>query len=110
VIAYASGFAATLYFGFSYVLKRIKPTVFASFVTLQPLLTSILAYLFLDESFGWHQLIGAVLVISGLFIVVSNVDFGRWLGLTKKSEDQTPPAATPAHPKEHMTIVVPDTD
>lgn len=89
VIGYAALFAASLYFGFSYILKRIKPTVFSSFVTLQPVLAGVLAYLMLDESFGWHQSIGAVLVITGLFIVVTSFDFLAYFKSKQQQQGST---------------------
>lgn len=97
VIAYAALFASSLYFGFSYILKRIKPTVFSSFVTLQPVLAGLFAYLMLGESFGWHQLIGAALVITGLFVVVTSFDFVAYF---KAKSDPPTAAAPPAAPAE----------
>lgn len=101
VIAYASAFAAALYFGFSYVLKRIKPTVFASFVTLQPLLTSCLAFLLLGETFGWHQFFGAIFVISGLFVVITSVDIVLLFQTKVCGQPRAPP-------KQEFPLVVSD--
>ena len=44
IIAYSSLYAVGLYIGFSYVLKRVTPIVMSSYLTCQPVLSSLLSY------------------------------------------------------------------
>lgn len=73
MIGYATFFAVAVYVGFSWILKHIRPTAFASFITIQPFLSGLLAHFFLGEDFGWQQVMGGVLVVIGLAVVISTV-------------------------------------
>jgi uncharacterized membrane protein len=70
ILLYSIFFAVSLYTGYAWVLKRVAPTIFSSFITLQPLLSGILAMIFLDEHMAATQYLGGVLVILGLLLVV----------------------------------------
>lgn len=53
----------------TWALRRSSPTVAASYNTLQPLLTALLAAAFLGERFGGREAAGMVLILAGLFLV-----------------------------------------
>lgn len=49
-------------------VAAIGPAKASMFFNLVPLFTTILAVIFLNETFGWVQLIGGILVITGVYI------------------------------------------
>jgi drug/metabolite transporter (DMT)-like permease len=53
----------------TWALRRSSPTVAASYNTLQPLLTALLAAAFLGERFGGREAAGMVLILAGLLLV-----------------------------------------
>lgn len=52
----------------SYSIKILGSSNFSIFGSLGPVSTIVLAYIFLDESLTWIQLIGSLVVISGIFL------------------------------------------
>ena len=53
-------------------IKRIGATNAAIVGSIGPISTIILAYIFLDEQFGWLQLVGTLVVILGVVIISKN--------------------------------------
>jgi drug/metabolite transporter (DMT)-like permease len=77
-IVYSIAFAAVLYVGFAWVLKRVSPTICSSFMTLQPILSGILASVILGEQLVAIQYVGGALVVAGLALVVIPIMPSRW--------------------------------
>lgn len=55
------------YFLATWAVRRSSPTLVAAYTTLQPLLSALLAVVFLGEVLGWRQGVGFVLIVAGLF-------------------------------------------
>jgi len=55
---------------FGYVIKFIRPTVVASVPLGEPVIASILAWVFLTEAVPPMTLVGGVLTLSGLYLIV----------------------------------------
>ncbi len=53
----------------TWAVRRSSPSVAATYTTLQPLLTALLAVLFLKESIGWPQIAGFLSIAMGLWLV-----------------------------------------
>ena len=53
----------------TWAVGRSSPTVTATFTTMQPVATALLASVFLAESFGARQVGGFVFIVAGLFVV-----------------------------------------
>jgi drug/metabolite transporter (DMT)-like permease len=53
----------------TWALRRSSSVLAAAYTTLQPLVTATLASLFLGEAFGWLELAGLTLIVSGLWQV-----------------------------------------
>ncbi len=53
----------------TWAVRRSSATLAAAYTTVQPLLTALLAALFLAEHLGWPQIIGFGLIAAGLWLV-----------------------------------------
>lgn len=53
----------------TWAIKHTSPAVVATYTTLQPITSAVLAAIFLGESVGWPEAIGFVLIVAGLLIV-----------------------------------------
>lgn len=52
----------------SYAIRMLGANTFSLFGSLGPVSTIVLAYFFLDETLTWWQVLGALVVISGIFL------------------------------------------
>lgn len=66
IVLVASVFA---YAANTWAVRRSSPTLVAAYTTLQPLVTAILAVLFLGEEVGWSEIAGFALIAAGLWRV-----------------------------------------
>lgn len=66
IVLFASVFA---YAANTWAVRRSSPTLVAAYTTLQPLITAVLAILFLHESLGWSEVAGFALIAAGLWRV-----------------------------------------
>jgi len=53
----------------TWAVRRSSPALVAVYTTVQPLITGTLAAVFLDETFGWAEVAGFALIVSGLWQV-----------------------------------------
>jgi drug/metabolite transporter (DMT)-like permease len=71
-IAYVVLFGTVLgYAANTWALRRSSPALAASYTTLQPLLTGLLAAATLGERWGWTEAAGLALILGGLFLVAT---------------------------------------
>lgn len=66
IVLIASVFA---YAANTWAVRRSSPTLVAAYTTVQPLITALLAVLFLHESLGWSEASGFALIAAGLWRV-----------------------------------------
>jgi drug/metabolite transporter (DMT)-like permease len=71
VIYIALGLSVVAYVLWYWVLKYMEATKIAVFHNLQPVIASVAAYFFLNETIGWTFLIGGIIVLTGVFITES---------------------------------------
>lgn len=53
---------------YNYGVSKIPASEASLYVNLIPVFTVLLAYILLDEQFGWHEVIGASFILVGVFI------------------------------------------
>ena len=80
----------------AWISSYTTPTLMTTYLVLQPLVGTLLAYLFLGESLGWLQLVGGTGILIGLALVI----YGRSREIALDAAD--------AHSKldklEHMLV------
>jgi drug/metabolite transporter (DMT)-like permease len=68
VIYVALGVSVTAYVLWYWVLKYLEATRIAVFHNLQPVIASVIAFIFLGEPIGWTFIIGGTIVLTGVII------------------------------------------
>lgn len=68
VIYVALGVSVTAYVLWYWVLKYLEATRVAVFHNLQPVIASVIAFIFLGEPIGWAFIIGGAVVLTGVII------------------------------------------
>ena len=68
VIYVALGVSVTAYVLWYWVLKYLEATRVAVFHNLQPVIASVVAFIFLGEPIGWAFIIGGIIVLTGVII------------------------------------------
>ncbi len=56
---------------YAYALKHLSATVCNIFINLMPGVTIVTSYFYLNETITWIQLLGALLILSSIFIITS---------------------------------------
>ena len=78
MIAYVAIFPSVLAFVFYNAgVKALGAGIAGQFLYLTPILTAILAVIFLDESFELYHLVGLVVIVFGLYLATAGADFLR---------------------------------
>ena len=78
MIAYVAIFPSVLGFAFYNAgVKALGPGIAGQFIYLTPILTAILAVIFLGESFELYHLVGLVVIVLGLFLATTPAHFLR---------------------------------
>jgi drug/metabolite transporter (DMT)-like permease len=52
-----------------WALRRVNPSLVGYYIYLQPLFATLIAVVFFDLIFGWHEMIYAVLIFAGVYLV-----------------------------------------
>lgn len=68
VFYFAFGVSIAAYVLWYWLLKYMEATRIAVFHNIQPVIASLVAYIFLGESIGWSFVIGGVIVLAGVII------------------------------------------
>ena len=58
---------------YSYGVSKIPASEASLYVNLIPIFTVMLAYLLLDEQFGWSEVVGAFIILLGVFVAQSKL-------------------------------------
>ena len=78
MIAYVAIFPSVLAFAFYNAgVKALGPGIAGQFIYLTPILTAILAVVFLGESFKLYHLVGLAVIVFGLYLATTQADFLR---------------------------------
>ena len=78
MIAYVAIFPSVLAFAFYNAgVKALGPGIAGQFIYLTPILTAILAVVFLGESFELYHLVGLAVIVFGLYLATTQADFLR---------------------------------
>jgi len=64
------------YVGETYGLTRVSSTLAAVIISTIPLFSPVLAFLILRERIGWHNIIGIVISLAGVFFVIYEPEGG----------------------------------
>ena len=69
VVAAALLPGAGAYFAYSYMQRHLGAARVSATLYLGPLYAAVFGTVFLGESLGWHHLVGAALILPGIFLV-----------------------------------------
>lgn len=62
---------------FNYGIEILGPSTAATYHYFMPLVTAILAYIFLGEAIAWYHAIGAGMILSGVYLAASSKSVAR---------------------------------
>ncbi len=66
-----------------YILKQVPSYVLSSLSAMGPVITLILAMIFLKEQINWKQAFGLILTVTGVYIITSNGKIAPQFGMQK---------------------------